>query len=74
MLLEATIAMLTLMGGMWAAAVWASFQEDSRKESRSDAMKTKVVAYLVDEGPGLLVSGGPGFFSDCVPSDAFQRS
>lgn len=31
MLLEATIAMLTLMGGMLAAAVWASFQEDNRR-------------------------------------------
>ena len=44
MLWEATIAMLTLMGGMWAAAVWASFQEDTRKESRSNSMKSKAAA------------------------------
>ena len=30
MLLEATIAMLTLMFGMWSAAVWASFKEEHK--------------------------------------------
>ncbi len=29
MLWEATSALLVLMGGMWGAAVWASFREDS---------------------------------------------
>jgi len=32
MLLEATIAMLTLMFGMWSVAVWASFKDEHKGE------------------------------------------
>ncbi len=44
MLFEATMAILTLMGGMFAAAVWASFQEDTTHEFRSDSKKRKSAA------------------------------
>ena len=35
MLWEASIAILTLMGLLWGAAVWASYQEESDKEAYS---------------------------------------
>ncbi len=44
MLFEATIAMLLLMGGMWGAAVWASFQEEPRENFRSVSFKKKIAA------------------------------
>ena len=44
MLFEATMAMLILMGGMCAAAVWASFQEDTTNDARSGSMKRKDAA------------------------------
>lgn len=44
MLYEATMAMLILISGMWAAAVWASFQEDTKNDSRSGSMKGNAAA------------------------------
>jgi hypothetical protein len=41
MLWEATMVMLTLMGGMWAAAVWASFQDETKKELSSQSHEKK---------------------------------
>ena len=35
MLWEASIAILTLMGLLWGAAVWASYQEESDKGAHS---------------------------------------
>ncbi len=35
MLWEASIAMLTLMGLLWGAAVWSSYREESDKEVHS---------------------------------------
>jgi hypothetical protein len=41
MLWEATMVMLTLMGGMWAAAVWASFQDETKKELSAQSHEKK---------------------------------
>ncbi len=44
MLFEATITILLLMGGFWAVAVWASFEEDTKKVPSSNSLKRKAAA------------------------------
>ena len=39
MLLEATIALLVLMGITWAGAIWASYQEPRRTQYHSLMLK-----------------------------------
>lgn len=39
MLLEATIALLILMGITWAAAIWASYQEKKEEQIHSLIVK-----------------------------------